>query len=212
MRERFCARRTSWKWMTSPLVEYRNGTPYLPCHMKSARSPFEYRSAWVSTPCGPTVTFLASTTPRGRARGAVVTTLEEFNAMAARGHGIDGVLSTVRAGETIQSSLASAGVLHLVDGHRVLLREVYPATCRPRATVSARPGGTGPPSGATAQLIGARATATGYRSRAAARLPVREVFTAAAGTHDDWNECDRVMAARPAARSATRHLTRTAFD
>ena len=39
-RERLSSSRTSWNQMTSPLVEYRNGTPYSPWNIASWLMPF----------------------------------------------------------------------------------------------------------------------------------------------------------------------------
>ena len=56
------------------------------------------------------------------------------------------------------------------------------------------PGGSGSPSRARSRSIGPDDLPDGFDS---SRLPqlLRDVFTAAGGTHDDWDEFDRVMAA-----------------
>ncbi|HUB43106.1 MAG TPA: TIGR03618 family F420-dependent PPOX class oxidoreductase [Streptosporangiaceae bacterium] len=111
------------------------------------------------------------------------------------------VISTARADGTIQSSLVNAGVLADPDnGQQVVGFVTYgPAKlanlrARPQVTVTFRAGWEWAAVEGQARLIGPDDPATGVDAERL-RLLRREVFTAAGGTHDDWDEYDRVMAA-----------------
>jgi PPOX class probable F420-dependent enzyme len=110
------------------------------------------------------------------------------------------VVSTLRADLTIQSSVVNAGVLvHPVRGEQVLGFVTYGPTklrnlrARPQLTVTVRAGWEWASVEGLAELIGPddpHPDVDGERLR----LLLREVFTAAGGTHDDWPAYDRVMA------------------
>nr|BFE57998.1 PPOX class F420-dependent oxidoreductase [Dactylosporangium thailandense] len=128
-----------------------------------------------------------------------MTTLEEFAALAAREHGLV-VVSTVRADGTVQASVVNAGAMaHPLTGTPSLAFVTYGKVklanlrARPRVTVTARAGWEWATLEGTATLIGPDDPAAGVDADRL-RLLLREVFTAAGGEHDDWDEYDRVMA------------------
>jgi PPOX class probable F420-dependent enzyme len=111
------------------------------------------------------------------------------------------VISTARADGTIQASLVSAGVLAdpqtgqdvvgFVTNGKAKLGNLR---ARPQVTVTFRAGWQWAAIEGRAALIGPDDPAPGVDAERL-RLLRREVFTAAGGTHDDWDEYDRVMAA-----------------
>ncbi|MET8141468.1 TIGR03618 family F420-dependent PPOX class oxidoreductase [Sphaerisporangium sp. NPDC005288] len=128
-----------------------------------------------------------------------MTTLDEFAALAAKEQGLV-VVSTLRADDTIQASLVNAGALpHPLTGAPVLGFVTYGKVklanlrARPQVTVTARSGWTWATIEGTAELIGPDDLVEGVDDERL-RLLRREVFTAAGGTHEDWDEYDRVMA------------------
>ncbi|GLW07045.1 PPOX class F420-dependent enzyme [Microtetraspora sp. NBRC 13810] len=127
------------------------------------------------------------------------TTLEEFAALAATERGLV-VVSTLRADGTIQASLVNAGLLaHPLTGVPVVGFVTYGRVklanlrARPQVTVTVRSGWAWATVEGTAGLIGPDDPASGVDGERL-RLLLREVFTAAGGSHDDWDEYDRVMA------------------
>jgi PPOX class probable F420-dependent enzyme len=128
-----------------------------------------------------------------------MTTLPEAEAIGSRDKFL-AVISTARADGTIQSSLVNAGVLADPDnGQQVVGFVTYgPAKlanlrARPQVTVTFRAGWEWAAVEGRARIIGPDDPAPGVDAERL-RLLRREVFTAAGGTHDDWNEYDRVMA------------------
>ena len=126
--------------------------------------------------------------------------LAAFAGLVPLDHGLV-VVSTARADGTIQSSVVNAGVLdHPLTGRPVVglvsagsSRRLANLRARPRATVVIRAGwrwagveghvDLAGPDDALGDIVGDRL-----------RLLLREIFVAAGGTHDDWDEYDRVMA------------------
>jgi PPOX class probable F420-dependent enzyme len=127
-----------------------------------------------------------------------MTTLDDFQALAAREHGLV-VVATVRADGTIQSSVVNAGVaphpttgrpaLGFVTAGRVKLANLR---ARPRLAATARFGRRWATVEGAATLVGPDDPVPGVSSEDL-RLLRRRVFVAAGGTHDDWNDYDRVM-------------------
>jgi PPOX class probable F420-dependent enzyme len=127
--------------------------------------------------------------------------LEAVRRLAAAEHGL-AVVATTRADGSVHASVVNAGVLdHPVTGRPVvglvargdaaklgLLRRTG------RASVTFRAGWEWGGVEGEVDIIGPDDPLPGFD---AAGLPglLREVFTAAGGTHDDWDEYDRVMAA-----------------
>ncbi|MCU1457844.1 MAG: putative F420-dependent enzyme [Actinomycetia bacterium] len=128
-----------------------------------------------------------------------MTTLQEANELGRRERFL-AVVSTSRADGTIQSSLVNAGVLpHPVTGQPVLGFVTYgPAKlrnlrARPQITATFRSGWEWASVEGRAELVGPDDPEGGFDAERL-RLLLRDVFTAAGGTHDDWDEFDRAMA------------------
>jgi PPOX class probable F420-dependent enzyme len=131
---------------------------------------------------------------------AAVSGLEEFARVVEGDHGLS-VLSTLRPDLTIQSSLVNAGVLpHPVTGAQVVglvsrgdARKLDYLRARPRATVAVRAGWVWAAAEGPVELAGPDDPMPGVDAERL-RLLLREIFTAAGGTHDDFDTYDRVMA------------------
>jgi PPOX class probable F420-dependent enzyme len=129
-----------------------------------------------------------------------MTDLADFAALAARDHGLC-VVSTLRAAGTIQSSVVNAGVLkHPVSGVLVVAFTTRGGSAkqvnlraRPRATIVARAGWEWAAAEGPAEIAGPEDRLPGFDPEGVPGL-LRDVFTAAGGTHDDWPTFDRVMA------------------
>jgi PPOX class probable F420-dependent enzyme len=129
-----------------------------------------------------------------------MTTLQDFAALARPEQGL-AVVSTLRADLSIQSSLVNLGVMrHPDDGADVVAFVTYGKVKlanlreRPRLSASVRSGWQWLTVEGTAEIIGPDDPRPGFDADAL-RLLLREIFAAAGGTHDDWDEYDRVMAA-----------------
>jgi PPOX class probable F420-dependent enzyme len=129
-----------------------------------------------------------------------MTTLSDAEAIGSRDKFL-AVISTARADGTIQSSLVNAGVLADPDSRQQVVGFVTygPAKlanlrARPQVTVTFRAGWEWAAVEGRARIIGPDDPAPGVDAERL-RLLRREVFTAAGGTHDNWDEYDRVMAA-----------------
>jgi PPOX class probable F420-dependent enzyme len=129
-----------------------------------------------------------------------MTDLERFAELVPLDHGLV-VVSTARADGTIQSSVVNAGVLdHPLTGRPVVAfvaagssRRLVNLRARPRATVVIRAGWRWAGVEGPVQLAGPDDTLEGIAGDGLRTL-LRDIFTAAGGTHDDWEEYDRVMA------------------
>lgn len=129
-----------------------------------------------------------------------MTTLNEAAALAAAERGL-AVVSTVRADGTVQASLVNVGLLpHPVSGEPSLGFTTYGKVklgnlrARPQLAVTFRNGWQWATVEGRAQLVGPDDPRPRLVDGERLRLLLREVFTAAGGTHDDWDEYDRVMA------------------
>src|SRR5947208_3381601 len=129
-----------------------------------------------------------------------MTTLNEAAALARGERGL-AVVSTLRADSTIQSSVVNAGVLpHPATGRPVLAFTTYGRVklanlrVRPQVTVTFRNGWQWATVEGRAELAGPDDPQPWLADPDQLRLLLREVFTAAGGRHDDWEEDDRVMA------------------
>ena len=126
--------------------------------------------------------------------------LEDFARLVRGDHGLC-VVSTLRPDGTIQSSVVNAGVLsHPVTGAQVVglvsrgdARKLANLRVRPRATVVVRAGWDWAAAEGPVELAGPDDPMPGVDAERL-RLLLREIFTAAGGTHDDWPGYDRVMA------------------
>jgi PPOX class probable F420-dependent enzyme len=127
--------------------------------------------------------------------------LDHARDLARRDHGL-AVVVTQRTDGSPQATVVNAGVLdHPITGEPVVglvargrARKLDNLRRRPRATVVFRAGWEWVAVEGPVDLAGPDDALDGF---AAARVPqlLRDVFTAAGGTHDDWDEYDRVMAA-----------------
>ena len=126
--------------------------------------------------------------------------LQEFARLIDGDHGLV-VVSVPRPDGTIQSSVVNAGVLpHPVTGAQVVglvsrgdAHRVTNLRARPRASVVIRAGWQWAGVEGPAELAGPDDPMPGVDAERL-RLLLREIFTAAGGTHDDFDAYDRVMA------------------
>jgi PPOX class probable F420-dependent enzyme len=129
-----------------------------------------------------------------------MTDLNDFARVARADKGLC-VLATARADTTIQASVINAGVLdHPIAGVPVAglvaagrTRKLENLRLRPRATIVARAGWEWVTVEGAVDLIGPDDPSPSFDADAL-RLLLRDVFRAAGGQHDDWDEYDRVMA------------------
>jgi hypothetical protein len=129
-----------------------------------------------------------------------VTDLDSFARLVTRDHGLC-VVSVLRPDSSISSSVVNAGVLaHPTSGERVVglvsrgdARRLAHLRARPRATVVVRAGWEWAAAEGPVQLAGPDDPLPGLGAEGL-RVLLREVFTAAGGTHDDWDTYDAVMA------------------
>ncbi len=128
-----------------------------------------------------------------------MTELSAFTDLLSLDHGLC-VFSTLRANGSIQSSVVNAGVLQhpLTDAPVVGLvaigggRKLRNLRADPQAIIVAKSGWQWAAVEGSAQLIGPDDPHPDVNAERL-RLLLREIFTAAGGTHDDWNTYDRVM-------------------
>jgi PPOX class probable F420-dependent enzyme len=109
------------------------------------------------------------------------------------------VVSTLRADGTIQSSVVNAGLLPDPEsGQDVVGFVTYGRAklanlrARPQVAVTFRTGWQWATIEGAARIIGPDDPAAGVDAEGL-RLLRRAIFTAAGGTHEDWDEYDRVM-------------------
>ncbi|MEY2462426.1 MAG: hypothetical protein QOH64_564, partial [Acidimicrobiaceae bacterium] len=111
------------------------------------------------------------------------------------------VVSTARADGSVQSSVVNAGVLdHPVTGKPVVgfvaaggSHRLTNLRARPRATVVIRAGWQWAGVEGPVELAGPDDPLEGIDGERL-RVLLRDIFTAAGGNHDDWDEYDRIMA------------------
>jgi PPOX class probable F420-dependent enzyme len=128
-----------------------------------------------------------------------MTDVTDFAALVRRDRGLC-VVSTLRAAGTIHSSVVNAGVLdHPVIGGPVVgfttrggTAKLVNLRARPRTTIVVRAGWEWVAVEGLAEIAGPDDPLPGFDP---AELPalLRQVFTSAGGTHDDWPTYDRVM-------------------
>jgi PPOX class probable F420-dependent enzyme len=127
-----------------------------------------------------------------------MSSLDSFLAVARQVNHL-AVVSTLRADRTIQSTLVNAGVLPSpLDGEPVLAFVTYGKVklanlrARPQLTLTAVSGWRWSSVEGRAVIIGPDDPHDAVDEAGLAVL-LREVFKAAGGTHDDWDEYDRAM-------------------
>lgn len=129
-----------------------------------------------------------------------MTDLAAFAELIPLDHGLC-VLSTLRRDGGIQSSVVNAGVLAHPRGAGPVVGLVATGGSRkldhlradPRTTIVARAGWRWATVEGTAEIVGPDDPHPDLDGEAL-RLLLREIFTAAGGTHDDFAAYDRVMA------------------
>jgi PPOX class probable F420-dependent enzyme len=119
-------------------------------------------------------------------------------ALAAQDHYL-AVVATTRSDGSVQASVVNVGALpHPVTGEEILGFVTYgPAKlrhlrARPRTTVTFRAGWRWATVEGWVELIGPDDAYDDFDAERI-RLLLREIFSAAGGTHDDWDEYDRTM-------------------
>ena len=128
-------------------------------------------------------------------------TLDLVRRLAAADHGL-AVAVTLRGDATAHATVVNAGVLdHPLRGEPVVAFVARGATAklrhlraRPRATLLFRAGWDWVAVEGDTELAGPDDPLEGLEADGV-RLLLREIFTAAGGNHDDFEEYDRVMAA-----------------
>jgi hypothetical protein len=126
--------------------------------------------------------------------------LAQFSALALRENGLV-VVTTLRGDGSMQASVVNAGVIeHPVTGAASVAlvamggsRKLANFRVRANTTIVARVGWEWIAVEGVAEIIGPDDPAAGV-DREALRLLLRSIFSAAGGTHDEWDEYDRVMA------------------
>jgi PPOX class probable F420-dependent enzyme len=129
-----------------------------------------------------------------------MTTLRDAAALAAKETGL-AVVSTLRADQSIQASIVNAGVLaHPASGVDALAFVTYGRVklanlrARPQLAITFRDGWRWATVEGRAELAGPDDPQPWLTGADQLKLLLREVFTAAGGQHDNWDEYDRVMA------------------
>jgi PPOX class probable F420-dependent enzyme len=126
--------------------------------------------------------------------------LTPFADLVPQDHGLC-VLSTLRPDGSVQASVINAGVLpHPVSGEPVVglvaaggSRKLHHLRADPRATIVVRAGWLWTAVEGTAELVGPDDPRHDLDADAV-RVLLQDVFRAAGGVHEDWDEYDRVMA------------------
>jgi PPOX class probable F420-dependent enzyme len=127
--------------------------------------------------------------------------LADFEAFVPREHGL-AVMSVIGPDGHMRPSVVNVGVLdHPLTGSRVVgavirgdARKLANLRARPRASVVLRAGWQWAAVEGPVEIIGPDDPVEGIGPERL-RLLLREIFTAAGGQHNDFEEYDRVMAA-----------------
>ena len=124
-----------------------------------------------------------------------------FAALIPADHGL-AVISTALPDGSVHASVANVGVLaHPLTGATIVglvavggARKVRLLRAHPRPNATLRAGWEWAAVDGPVELVGPDDPFPGIDADRLRRL-LREIFTAAGGTHDDWDTYDRVMAA-----------------
>jgi PPOX class probable F420-dependent enzyme len=127
--------------------------------------------------------------------------LADFEALVPGDHGLV-VMTVIGPDGRMRPSVVNAGVIHHpITGARVVAvviqgqaRKLMHLRFRPRASVVLRAGWRWAAVEGPTEIIGPDDPADGIGPERL-RLLLREIFTAAGGAHEDFDEYDRVMAA-----------------
>jgi PPOX class probable F420-dependent enzyme len=130
-----------------------------------------------------------------------MTDLADFTRISRADNGLC-VVTTLRDDSSVQASVVNAGVVDHPGSHTPVVgmvaagrsRKLRNLRLRPRATLVAKSGWEWVAAEGSAELFGPDDPIAGLDGEALRRT-LRAVFVAAGGTHDDWDEYDRVMAA-----------------
>ncbi|WP_227983149.1 TIGR03618 family F420-dependent PPOX class oxidoreductase [Nocardia spumae] len=129
-----------------------------------------------------------------------MTTLQQAVELGRAENGL-AVVSTLRSDQSIQSTLVNVGLLpHPLSGQPVLGFVTYGKVklanlrARPQVSTTFRQGWAWATVEGHAQIVGPDDPQPWIDAEGLRRL-LRDVFTAAGGKHDDWDEYDRVMVA-----------------
>jgi PPOX class probable F420-dependent enzyme len=136
-----------------------------------------------------------------RVRFCGMSDLGDFTRIGGADHGLC-IVTTVRDDTTVQASVVNAGVLDHPTLHVPVVglvaaggsRKLENLRRRPRATLIAKSGWEWVAVEGSAGLFGPDDPIAGL-SAEDLRLVLRAIFRAAGGTHSDWDQYDRVMAA-----------------
>ena len=128
-----------------------------------------------------------------------MTDLADFGRVAAADRYLC-IVATTRPDGTVQASLVNAGIVAEPNGAGEVVafvasggsRKLSHLRARPAVTVVARAGWEWAAVEGTAELIGPDDPARGLDAENL-RMLLREIFSAAGGTHDDWPEYDATM-------------------
>jgi PPOX class probable F420-dependent enzyme len=138
--------------------------------------------------------------PRGVYYNKAMVDLTAFADLVRLDNGL-AVVSTARADGTIQSSVVNVGIIdHPVTRRPVVAfvargsaRRLANLRARPRTTIVIRAGWRWAGVEGHTELVGPDDPLEGIDAEQR-RVLLRDIFTAAGGTHNDWDEYDRVMA------------------
>lgn len=127
--------------------------------------------------------------------------IDDARRLARLDHGLAAV-STIRPDGSLQMTVVNAGVLtHPLTGHDVAAfvarggtRKIAHLRRDPRVALSWRAGWAWVTVEGTAELAGPGLELPGLDDERLRRL-LRDIFTAAGGSHEDWAEYDRVVTA-----------------
>ena len=127
--------------------------------------------------------------------------LSEFAELVPLDHGLC-VLNTLRGDGSVHATVVNAGILeHPVTGAKVVglvaaggSRKLRNLRSDPRCTIVARAAWRWATVEGTGELIGPDDPHPGVDGESL-RLLMRDIFRAAGGAHDDWDDYDRVIAA-----------------
>jgi len=127
--------------------------------------------------------------------------LADFEALVSQDHGLV-VMTVIGPDGRMRPSVVNGGVIdHPVTGSRVVAvviqgraRKLAHLRARPRASVVLRAGWRWAGAEGPAEIAGPDDPMAGI-DKERLRLLLREIFTAAGGSHEDFDEYDRVMAA-----------------
>ena len=128
----------------------------------------------------------------------MASSIAEFAELARAEQGLT-IVSTLRADSTVQASLVNAGVIdHPLTGGQVAAFVTYGKVklanlrVRPQVALSVRSGWRWVTLEGHAQIIGPDDPSSNVDNERL-RVMLRGIFSAAGGTHDDWDIYDTVM-------------------